>query len=669
MIENPAWVSTLPHNLASIRDMSRMINVRVRAAILLATLTIASDSLSRELAPLEAYGKLPEVRLATLSPSGNRLALLRNEGEQGIIFVYDLDAGETIAGVDVRDLNARELRFANEDKLLIIAGKATNMVFTRRFDYSAAFVLDLNTGKVRQLLSRATDLYMPQAGLGRIVGQSPDGNTIYMPAFNTKRNSSNPSYGIYAVSLNKRRERLKSSGYERTIDWFVNERGEPIAREDFDDRRNLHQVLAIEDGKGRVLYEDESELRRLNPVGVAADRTAIITTAYSPETGKRSFYSLSLDDGALVGPILGRDDASVEQVIRDLDRTVYGVGYSGFLPTYEFFDDALNQRVRDAQAKLTGTAVRLESWSDDFSRLLFHISGGWNSGAYLVASGEQLELTLIDVDRSDIPRELVVPTNITEYAARDGLKIPALVTAQPEVIANGGAPLVVIPHGGPESYDRFGFDWLAQFLASRGNVVLQPQFRGSDGFGIEFRDAGRGEWGGKMQADVDDGVAHLVAAGTVDPERVCIIGASYGGYAALAGGAFSPETYRCVVSINGVSDLNRMIEARAREAGRDNWVVSYWERLYGARRVDDDALRAISPAFHAENFEAPVLLIHGRDDVVVPIEQSRRMNRALEKAGKDVTFIQLKGEDHYLSYYDSRLATLQAIADFVSTHL
>ena len=154
-----------------------------------------------------------------------------------------------------------------------------------------------------------------------------------------------------------------------------------------------------------------------------------------------------------------------------------------------------------------------------------------------------------------------------EYSSRDGLKIPAIITWPPGV--DGGTakklPLVVMPHGGPERYDRVGFDWMAQFFANEGYAVLQPNFRGSTGFGVEFRDAGRGQWGLKMQDDVTDGVNAMIKTGWTDPDRVCIVGWSYGGYAALAGGAFTPELYRCVIAGGAVTDLPQMLNHERRD--------------------------------------------------------------------------------------------------------
>jgi dipeptidyl aminopeptidase/acylaminoacyl peptidase len=256
------------------------------------------------------------------------------------------------------------------------------------------------------------------------------------------------------------------------------------------------------------------------------------------------------------------------------------------------------------------------------------------------------------------------------YAARDGVEIPAYLTRPLGV--EGPAPLVLLPHGGPAARDYGGYDWLAHGLASRGYVVLQPNFRGSGGYGQVWEEAGHGEWGtGVMQHDLTDGVAALISAGIADPQRVCIVGASYGGYAALAGAAFTPELYRCAAAIAGVADLRDMLAFERERAGDRSATVSYWRQAMG---VDDDEsspqdLDAASPAQHADRVRAPVLLIHGRDDTVVPIVQSRKMERALQGAGKPVQFVELEGEDHWLSGAPTRLGTLQALDAFLAEHL
>jgi dipeptidyl aminopeptidase/acylaminoacyl peptidase len=211
-----------------------------------------------------------------------------------------------------------------------------------------------------------------------------------------------------------------------------------------------------------------------------------------------------------------------------------------------------------------------------------------------------------------------------------------------------------------------GFDWWAQAMASRGYAVLQPQFRGSDGFGWTHLSAGFGEWGRKMQTDLSDGVRYLAAQGTIDPRRVCIVGASYGGYAALAGAALDKGVYRCAVSFGGVSDLKRMVGySRSREGAS---ALRYWDRFMGAKDLGDPVLAKYSPALQAAGADIPVLLIHGKDDTVVPLAQSKEMADALRRAGKPVDLIVQNNADHWLSLGATRFQTLQATVAFLEKH-
>jgi len=214
-----------------------------------------------------------------------------------------------------------------------------------------------------------------------------------------------------------------------------------------------------------------------------------------------------------------------------------------------------------------------------------------------------------------------------------------------------------------------GFDWWAQALASRGYAVLQANFRGSTGYGAEFLEAGYGEWGRKMQTDLSDGVRHLAGQGMIDPSRVCIVGGSYGGYAAMAGPTLDRGVYRCAVAVAGVSDLRRMVAHEADTGGRrDSEAVRYWNRFMGAERLGDRSLDERSPARLAQQADAPILLLHGRDDTVVPIEQSRLMASALRRANKPFEFIELAGEDHWLSRAETRQKMLAETVRFLQAN-
>jgi dipeptidyl aminopeptidase/acylaminoacyl peptidase len=265
----------------------------------------------------------------------------------------------------------------------------------------------------------------------------------------------------------------------------------------------------------------------------------------------------------------------------------------------------------------------------------------------------------------------VAPSDISAvtryaYKASDGLDLSGYLTL-PRGRDAKGLPLIVLPHGGPEARDMPAFDWWAQALASRGYAVLQPQFRGSGGYGWTLFAKGFGQWGRKMQTDLSDGVRALAKDGTIDPKRVCIVGGSYGGYAALGGPTLDPGVYRCAVSLAGISDLASF---RAwlvhRQSGRDDSPdIQYLDRFFGTKGGDDPGLAAISPAKNVGRVNVPLLLIHGKDDTVVPLEQSQIMADAMKAAGKDVSFIVMDGEDHWLSRAQTRTQALEAMVAFL----
>ena len=265
-------------------------------------------------------------------------------------------------------------------------------------------------------------------------------------------------------------------------------------------------------------------------------------------------------------------------------------------------------------------------------------------------------------ERPAIYPELVGPVSTFEYTASDGLEMDGILTVPPgaEPI---DLPLVMLPHGGPHSHDKEGFDWWAQAFASRGYAVFQPNFRGSTNRDEAFIQAGYGEWGGKMQSDVSDGLAALAKEGIIDPSRACIVGASYGGYAALAGVTLQQGLYRCAVSVAGVADVSLMSRIESKENSSKVRARSF-KRQLGPK----SNFKTISPRHHADKADAPILLIHGVDDTVVHFQQSEKMADALKDAGKPYEFLKLDGEDHWLSLAKTRMAMLEATVAFVEKH-
>ncbi len=254
------------------------------------------------------------------------------------------------------------------------------------------------------------------------------------------------------------------------------------------------------------------------------------------------------------------------------------------------------------------------------------------------------------------------------FTASDGAKIPGYLTSPPNA-PKGPLPLVVMPHGGPMVRDTFDYDLWAQFIASRGYLVFQPNFRGSGGYGRAWLEAGFGQWGHLMQDDLADGVRALVASGDADPKNICIFGASYGGYAALMQGARHPELYRCIVSWAGIGDLGKLMQWERDTDGAKSEVYTYDLRQIGDPAKDRDRLARDSPITYASNYQPPVLLIHGSADTIVPAEQSREMEKALKRAGRDVRLIVVDREDHRDWDDDNMEKALDQVADFLRAHI
>jgi len=345
------------------------------------------------------------------------------------------------------------------------------------------------------------------------------------------------------------------------------------------------------------------------------------------------------------------------------DRVVAGLIQRADGQTCEFLEPTLDARWQQVIKALGGVLPTFVSSSADLSRVIALVQTP-TGPVYLLADMATGNLTALGPRYRQLPA--VGEVRAIEYAAEDGLTIPAYLTL-PAGRKARGLPLVVMPHGGPESRDGGGFDWWAQALAFEGYAVLQPNFRGST-LSDAFVVAGRGEWGRKMQTDLSDGVRHLASLGIIDPGRVCIVGASYGGYAALAGVSLQQGIYRCAVAVAGVSDLHRLVMPSAGVRTEANIGARYLERWLGVSNVDDPSVDDRSPLHHAGAIQVPLLLIHGRDDMVVPFEQSRWMADELKRLHRTYKLVELKSEDHWLSQSQTRLQMLEEVAAFLKTN-
>lgn len=392
---------------------------------------------------------------------------------------------------------------------------------------------------------------------------------------------------------------------------------------------------------------------------IRRERVALVVM--NPETGRETKvlyedpqYDLFGDDEA--------DSVSFSTQRRELSYAFYTTERR----TYRFFDSWSRRIVSALQSQFPGQVIRLLSSSIDETKILVKVSGDRLAGEYYLYDATADKVTFLESDCPWLEAEHLAPKQAITFAARDGTTIHGYLVL-PVGVKDKNLPLVVYPHGGPHWRDvwEMGRFKEIQLLANRGYAVLQVNFRGSTGYGKTFLTSGFKQNGLIVQNDITDGVRYLVSEGVADPTRVAIIGGSYGGYAVLAGLAFTPELYACGVDLFGVSNFFTFLDALSRFTD-----MSVMYEQVGHPVDDRELLERTSPLFHADSIRAPLLMAHGGQDPIVSSVESEQMVEALESRGIPVRYIFYEDEGHgYFSHGDNWLRLWQAIEEFLGEHL
>jgi cephalosporin-C deacetylase-like acetyl esterase len=608
-------------------------------------------------APLDAYGKLPTIETGAVSPSGASVALIVTNGEDRAILVRNVATQATTLKVGTGTAKVRSLLWAGEKHLIIVTtahGLPLNVATTQR-EWTFAFSLDVDTRKVSPLLrdvDKGLDTILDVPVVRPFEGEP----TVFVQGVRFVDNAGRLS--LFRVDLDTGRSHAVEIGSKGTSDWLVGPHGEALAQEFYEPDSGRWALKVKSGGTWREAVSATALTDPPSLMGLGPDGSTVMYSSRDAD-GRAVWRLAPLDGGPEPAPIRVAGGPLND---RTSARLIGQFEVVGDEHRYTYFDktDAANWQA--VVGAFPGATVDLVSTSDDRTLVLAHVDSPQRGPAYALVDLNTRHATWLGPEYEGVQPDDVAPQKRVRFKARDGLDLMGYLTL-PKGREPKGLPLIVFPHGGPASRDAPGFDWWAQGMASRGYAVLQVNFRGSDGLGEALLQAGYGEWGRKMQTDLSDAVKAVAGTGIVDPKRVCIVGASYGGYAALAGAALDPGVYRCAASVGGLSDLRRFVSWSKEKNGVN--AFRYWTRFMGAADSRDSALAEISPAMHVERVTIPVLLIHGKDDSVVPLEQSQIMAEALKKAGKPVELIVQKGEDHWLSRGDTRLQTLTATMAFV----
>ena len=398
---------------------------------------------------------------------------------------------------------------------------------------------------------------------------------------------------------------------------------------------------------------------------------------FTPDNGKvYAASNLKRDKAAIV--VIDPATAKEEQVLFehpevDVDHLTYWhhkkaiacAYYSTAKQERKCFDPETEALFQKLEAKLPGYIINISATNQNEDKLVVRTRSDRTRGAYWLYDRTSDKLQKLGDISPWLDEKQMAEMRPISYKTRDGLTVQGYLTIPPGRDAKA-LPVVVHPHGGPWARDEWGFNAEAQFLASRGYAVLQMNFRGSTGYGRKFWESSFKEWGGKMQDDVSDGLKSLIAQGTVDAKRACIYGGSYGGYATLAGLAFSPELYACGIDYVGVANLFTFMKS----------IPPYWKpyldtmyEMVGNPETDRALLTARSPVFHADKIRAPLFVAQGKNDPRVNINESDQMVAALKKRGIDVPYMVKDNEGHGFHNEENRFDFYDAMEKFLAKHI
>lgn len=644
------------------------------AASILATGAQAQD------APAHHYFAQMETTWdAAISPDGSHVALGCSPSGLREVCVYDLSGSGAMQRVTPPSgSRLTGLRWASDHHILVHLDSIQTvntinglfeLTYTRLIshdtrDNEAVLLLGQFGGSISDLSSISS----------LIVG---DNEKIAMPvtiAANTDDDLTGSRLGgrqdfrtvVFEVDLNSGRytDYIARSNSQSVYEYILNPAGEIVARVFYDNESNDYYIRAGDRGNSNV-YEGNHGLDLPFIYGPIDDDAAL--SIFMPNG--RGLQRLDLETGEFSS--FG-NNVSRAGAMRD-PTTGALIGFEGIsrgndLPVTRFdFDEELQSVQSQLATALPEASVTLVSWTPDRQTVIAEARDPGRPATYYLFERASMSLSVLAGEQDFVASFDLPELQSLTYTARDGMEIPAMLYTPPASRrAEGPLPLILMPHGGPRARDTAMYDWQAAALAYEGYAVLQPNFRGSTGLGDAHERAGYGEFGRGMITDMIDGARYLAEQG-ITRSDYCAYGGSYGGYASLMLALDDTAAAQCAIAFAPVTDPLSMLSRYRSNDNNANDIIEYWERYMGSRFQDDADVYAQSPRRRAGELERPVLILHGVDDLTVPVDQSRWFAESGAETGL-ITFIPVEGEDHYLGSVTMRVRLLDEAIDFLRTH-
>lgn len=636
------------------------------------------DAHAETLDPLAIkFGAREGVRSISISPQGNRIVFVgpRKEGGENAV-VVNLD---TTAAVPVFSSKGQREQISHCQFVLdtrVVCEAYFNAGTNGSIDASTRLVSLASDGSEMKLLTanQSFDAYYNSRFGGSIVDYNvagdPDSVLMlrwYSPEQGTGKLVARKDSGLGVEAVNvvtmRRHDVVKprTTATEYISDGLGQVRilaTQPVSENGYS-RRVVNYLYADPHGAnwsslGKVTF-DGGLSTGFEPIAV--DSTRNVAYGVMSYEGRSALFERTLDAAGSMHLLLSRPDAEVDGLLQvGRSQRVVGASFVTDRRIAEYFDPELKKLATSlAKALGGGRQIGIVDASKDEKRLVIYAGSDQDPGQYYLYDKTSHKLAGLMPARPDLEGITLAQMKPMSFPAADGTMIPGYLTL-PLGSDGKGLPTIVMPHGGPGARDEWGFDWLSQYFAAKGYAVFQPNFRGSTGYGTGF--FGKNGFQGWKTAigDVDDAGKWLVAQGIARADRMAIVGWSYGGYAALQSGVMEPGLYKAIVAIAPVTDLDLW-----REQFRTMTNFTIMDNLIG----NGPHIAEGSPARHAAQINAPVLLFHGDADRNVSVAESRLMNDRLSSAGKSVDYLEFPGLDHQLDDGNARTRMLTRIDGFL----
>lgn len=647
----------------------------MRTILFAALLPLAALTTAAERLPVEVFAQPAAFSRMTLAWDGKYVAYVTEYESEERVFIRNIDDPKEVLGVDAPKAGAslfgkiNGISWISPQRLLIASYSGYLAIDRDGKDYTFL------TGSARTYgVNRKDNQYITA---GSVIRAFRTGNTDQVLLAEYDRPSGDSRTGWVALRTpNVIKMNTRTAVFTREIEnpgdiagWLADRDGQ------------VRVALKIKNDKRWVLYRstEKAEWRELRGMGDNARTGDVLgfngdgTRLYVTKLAANGRYAIHLYDpeqdetgDLLLGhEVYDISPANRASLIHATDGRLLGIRYATDLPRTLWLDEKLAAIQQTVDQVLPGALNYITGITDDEQLMLIISSSARNPGTYYLFDAQKNQLgKFVDacpwIDPATMAEMLPL-----RFKARDGLQLHGYLTVPPGKEMRQ-LPLVVIPHGGPWTRDHYGFDPQTQFLANRGYAVLKVNYRGSPGYGPEFYEKGFRQVGAGMQEDIEDAVRWVIGRGIADPKRIAIMGGSFGGYSALMGLIRTPDLYRCGINIAGVTNWNDIIK-HSSEMSPESYAFN--AQRIGDPKADREMLQSISPVNLVDKIQAPLLIVHGRDDPVVPYDQAAALMKALDRAGKPYETLVKYNEPHGINNYKNRIELYNRIEAFLAQHM